>query len=280
MTPGAIALVLGSAALHATWNALTRRARAPFLFLWSAMVVATIAFAPLALAIDPTGLGAAIVPLVGSGIVHALYFVALSSAYRHGDLSVVYPIARGTGVALVPVIAALALGESIALLGAIGIAVVVAGIGVTGSSAPRQGEVARAAIARAAITGVLIAIYSVLDRTGARAMHPLPFVVGTNLIACALSAPLALRHRDELRAEWRANGRTIVLASGMTLGGYLLVLFAFRMAPTAYVSASREISIAIAAAIGMTVLGEPRSRSRIAGAFLVVLGVVLVALAG
>lgn len=279
MTTGAIGLVLCSAVLHATWNALTRRARTPFPFLWSAMVVATLAFAPLALMTDGTGAFDAILPLVGSGVVHALYFVALSSAYRQGELSVVYPIARGMGVALVPLIAALALGEPVGLLGAIGIAIVVAGIGVTGSSAPRRGEVARAALGRAAITGVLIAIYSVLDRTGARAMHPLPFLVGTNVIACTLSAPLALRRREELIDEWRANGRTIVLASGMTLGGYLLVLFAFRIAPTAYVSASREISIAIAAAIGMTFLGEPRSRSRIGGALLVVLGVVLVSLA-
>src|SRR5687767_5183345 len=104
MTLAAIALVTGAAILHATWNAFTKTARDPFAFLWSAMLVAAIVLAPFAVAIGADGASEAAVPLVGSGIVHALYFVALSSAYRSGDLSVVYPIARGLGVALVPLL--------------------------------------------------------------------------------------------------------------------------------------------------------------------------------
>jgi drug/metabolite transporter (DMT)-like permease len=279
VTATSIALVLGAAVLHATWNALTKRAQDPFAFLWLSMVIAASLLTPPAIALGVAQLERALVPLLASGAIHALYFVTLAAAYRRGDLSVVYPIARGLGVALVPLLASLAIGEDISLLGAIGIAIVALGIATTGLAArPPGGSPPRLAIALALATGVLIAGYSLVDRVGVRRIeHPLPFLVATTWISVLLSAPLA--RRAALAAEWKANRARIAIASTMNLSGYLLVLFAFRLAPTAYVVAMREVSIAFAAAAGMMLLGEPRSPARAAGAALVVAGVAFVALA-
>ncbi|MDQ3034911.1 MAG: hypothetical protein M3Y87_21060, partial [Myxococcota bacterium] len=210
MSASAMLLLVAAASLHATWNALTKRARDPFAFLWLSMSVAVLTLAPVAIVIavgeeafDP---GAALGPILGSGAVHAMYFVALAGAYRHGDLSIVYPIARGLGVGLVPLLAAVFLAERIADTGALGIAIVVVGIAVTGFGArtktvpPTAARAPRRGVLLAILTGVLIATYSLLDRTGARAMHPIPFLVLTTALALAGSAPLALARRAALRA--------------------------------------------------------------------------------
>ena len=106
MTGAALALVLTAAASHAFWNALAKRARNPLVFLWSSVTLATAALAvPALLVADGGQLRAGAPFLVATIVLHAFYFYALSSSYGAGDFSRVYPIARGLGVALVPVVA-------------------------------------------------------------------------------------------------------------------------------------------------------------------------------
>ena len=285
MSPTSVALLLVTACLHATWNALTKRATDAFLFLWSSMTLATLTLVPVAwwIGFGDVWSAGAIAPVLGSAGVHAVYFVVLARAYREGDLSLVYPIARGLGVALVPVLAVPFLGEIPTIQGALGIALVVLGIvviGVLGRATSGDGPFARG-LPRGApwalATGPLIATYSLLDHEGVRVVHPLPFLVTTTSIALALTAPLALRRAQALRAEWRAHGRTIAIASTTNLSGYLLVLFAFRSEPAGYVVATRELSIVVAALVGARLLGEGRAAMRVLGASVVVAGVALVA---
>jgi drug/metabolite transporter (DMT)-like permease len=283
----ALLLVAGAAVLHAGWNALAKRAGDPVLFLWWAGAVATALYTPIALAtLARQGLRAAALPfVVGTVILHAVYFFALGRAYAAGDYSVVYPIARGLGVALVPIGALLLFDERLSALGTLGIALVAGGILGLRAGLPRSPRAAvgaarpRAGTGWAAATGVLIAGYSLLDHAGVARLSPLAYIWLMQLGSCLLLAPVALARRDALACEWRQNRSTIVAAAIMSPTAYLLVLFAFQLSKTGYVVAAREMSIALSTIIGAAWMNERIGRRRLAGAAVVLAGVICVALA-
>lgn len=287
MSGRAIALVLCAAVIHAAWNALAKRAHHPTVFLWSSVAVATLVLAPLGLRYVPAeGIPSSAIPFViATTLIHAVYFYALARGYASGgDLSLVYPIARGLGVALVPVTALLLLDERPSPLGAAGVALVVAGIAAI-SLASREGGLRgnKYRLARgtgwAVLTGLTIAAYSLVDKVGVSRLHPLPYLgllgVGMTLVL----VPVVWRARAALVHEWRVNWRAILVASTLNLTSYLLVLFAFRLAKTGYVVAAREASIVLSVLIGWLWLGESGPGRRLVGAAVVLAGVACVALA-
>jgi uncharacterized membrane protein len=225
---------------------------------------------------------------LASVALHAVYFYALGRAYGAGDLSLVYPVARGLGVALVPLLAFLFLGERLSLLGAAGIALVVLGIAAmharggrpAGAPAPASGGPAGRAtgLRWAILTGLTIAAYSVVDKAGVARIHPLAYISAMGGGMTLLLAPLVLRRRASLVREWRANGRAIAVASTMNLTSYLLILFAFRLSKAGYVVAARETSIVLSVLIGAVLMREGQVAPRLAGAAVVLAGVACVAL--
>src|SRR5438046_4358888 len=271
--------------LHAVWNALAKRARDQLVFLWSSVSLASVILVPVGLLGLPAGgVPAAAVPFVIATIViHAVYFYALGRTYRHGDFSRVYPIARGLGVARVPVVALVVFGERLSRLGTVGVALVVAGIVAlhlaVGGRGGRRGEPRGAGTAWALLTGLLIASYSIVDKAGVSRLHPLPYIALMGLGMSALLTPAVVRDRPALAREWRENWRTIAVASSMNLTSYLLVLFAFRLSKVGYVVAGREPSHLFPAFIGGLRPGQGRALPRPAGASIVLAGVVCVALA-
>jgi drug/metabolite transporter (DMT)-like permease len=275
VAPEAFALVLAAAVLHVGWNALGKRGRDPLAFLWSATALASGLFLPVALwPLAVHGLPAAAVPFViATAVVHSAYFYALSRAYRAGDLSVVYPVARGLGVALVPVLALPLFGERLSPLGTLGIALVVTGIVLMGGIA-RPG----AGTAWALLTGSMTAIYSLVDKAGVARLHPVPYIGLMFVGMTVLLAPAALADRLALRREWGLNRRAI-LAASMMLGGYLLVLFAFRLSKAGYVVAAREVSIVLSTLLGHLWLRERHPGRRLAAAAVVLAGVICVVFA-
>jgi drug/metabolite transporter (DMT)-like permease len=309
MSGRALALVLGAAAIHAAWNALAKKAHHPIAFLWSSVVIATAALGPFGLRYLPEGgiPGAAVPFVIATSLIHAVYFYALARAYGSGgDLSLVYPIARGLGVALVPLVAFAVLDERPSPLGAVGVALVVVGIAAislassslapsptgetegrasTSSLAPGGGEGrARGRILGrgtgwAVLTGLTIAAYSLVDKAGVARLHPLPYLVVLGAGMSLLLAPFVWRARSAFVHEWRVNWRAIVVASTLNLTSYLLVLFAFRLAKAGYVVAARESSIVLSVLIGWLWLGERGLGRRLAGAAVVLAGVACVALA-
>jgi drug/metabolite transporter (DMT)-like permease len=285
MSGRALALVLGAAAIHAAWNALTKKAHHPIAFLWSSVVIATAALGPFGLRYLPErGIPDAAVPFViATTLIHAVYFYALARAYGSGgDLSLVYPIARGLGVALVPLVAFAVLDERPSPLGVVGVALVV--VGIAAISIPRgEGEVRGRLFGRgtgwAVITGLTIAAYSLVDKAGVAHLHPLPYLVVLGAGMSFLLAPAVIRAREAFVHEWRVNWRAILVASALNLTSYLLVLFAFRLAKAGYVVAARESSIVLSVLIGGLWLGERAPGRRLAAAVVVVAGVACVALA-
>lgn len=285
MTAAALALVVAAAVLHASWNALAKRSGDPVAFFCLASVFAVLVLAaPATWIVARDGIRAAAVPFVVATIaLHGLYFGTLARAYGAGAYSMVYPVARGLGVALVPVVAVATLHERVSSLGALGIGLVVAGIVAVqfaaGSRPAGTPSSALAGLGWAAATGVVIACYSLVDKAGVAHLHPVPYLVliEAGTVACLL--PAARRRRGALAQEWRAQGRAIVAAGAMSGLAYLLVLFCFQLSKAAYVVASRELSIVFSAVIGSLWLGEGRLGPRLAAASVVLAGVLCVALA-
>jgi drug/metabolite transporter (DMT)-like permease len=129
------------------------------------------------------------------------------------------------------------------------------------------------------VTGLTIAAYSLVDKAGVARLHPMPYIALMGAGLSVVLAPVVLADRPALRREWRRHWRTILVASAMNLTSYLLVLFAFRLSKVGYVVAARELSILFSAFIGSLWLGEGRLAPRLAGASVVLAGVVCVALA-
>jgi len=280
---GALVLVVAAAGLHAGWNAIAKRGGDPVVFLWLATLVSSVALLPLgAWYLVTDGLPATALPFVGATIVlHTVYFYALGRAYASGAYSLVYPVARGLGVALVPILALLLLDERLSPLGTLGVLLVVAGI-VSLHRLP-VGDAALSAAPRRAllwpiVTGLTIAGYSLVDKAGVARLNPVPYIFLMEGGCALVGLPLIRLRHDAVRLEAR-GWRRIVLAALMSTLAYTLVLFAFRLSKTGYVVASRELSIVLSAVIGSLWLREGRLAPRLTGAAIVLSGVVCIALA-
>lgn len=284
----AIGLILAAAVLHALWNMLLRRGSHPEAFAWWLAVAAAVVYLPLAAYFLVTqGLPAAGWPFVAAtGAIHALYFVLLGRAYSHGDLTVVYSIARGTGPLLVPAIAIPFLGERLSLVGAAGVAAIVVGVvtlqmgGFSAGALARLRLSTRQPAARYAFaTGVTIAIYSVVDKAGVGRVHPVLYGYLLFVGAAALSSVYFLGwRRGAVVACWRENRGSIVLAGVLSPATYFLALVAFRLGQVSYLAPMREVSIVVAALLGAFVLGERLSPGRLASVLVTAFGVVMIGL--
>jgi uncharacterized membrane protein len=198
-----------------------------------------------------------------SGAVELAYFHALSHAYRRGDASAVYPVARGTAPALAVLVGLLALHERLAVAQLVGVAVVVAGIWL---ARPPLG--ARSALPAAVLTGVLIAAYSAIDKVG----------VGLGpswLYAWAVFASTSLWLLPWARFGLAAQALPVGVLSVTSYG---LVLLAFGLAPLALVAPLRESGVVVVALYGVLRLRErERALPKLAGAGAVLCGAALLA---
>jgi len=282
VSSGALVLVVCAAALHAGWNALAKRGGDQIVFLWLATIASTVAVTPLGIwQLSQDGVAMAAVPFILATIaVHALYFYALGRAYASGAYSLVYPVARGLGVALVPVLALFVFDERLSPAGTLGIALVVAGIAALHllpgrpAGAPRLGR----GLLWPILTGFTIAGYSLVDKAGVARIHPVPYIMLMEIGCALLGLPLLWLRPAAVRREL-GGWRRVVLAGVMSMLAYTLVLFAFRMSKTGYVVAARELSIVLSALIGSLLLREGRLAPRLAGAAIVLAGVACIAAA-
>lgn len=281
MSLAALVLVVCAAGLHAGWNALAKRGGDQIVFLWCATIASTVAVTPLGIwTLAQEGFPRAALPFVAATIVvHVLYFFALGRAYASGAYSLVYPVARGLGVALVPVLALFLFDERLSPVGTLGVALVVAGIAALHllprpAGAPRLGH----GLLWPILTGFTIAGYSLVDKAGVARINPVPYIMLMESGCALLGLPLLLVRPAAVRREL-SGWRWIVLAGVMSTLAYTLVLFAFRMSKTGYVVAARELSIVLSALIGSLWLREGSLAPRLAGAAIVLAGVVCIAVA-
>jgi drug/metabolite transporter (DMT)-like permease len=269
----ALALALGAAGLHALWNLLLARADDPRAATAAALAVAVAAFAPVAVLAGTVHARAW--PYVGvSAALEAGYFLLLSAAYRQGELSAVYPVARGAAPVLVLGAAVAGVGGAVGGTQVAGI--VLAGAGIVavqrGGAAPAD----RRALALALATAAAIAGYTLVDRQGLRHADPLPYLWLVMAPSAALTVAVTVHERGAAAVRGAVGGATVT-AGLASFGAYALVLAALQRAPAAAVAAVRETSIVLAVAAGVVVLREPVGRLRWAGALAVTAGVALVA---
>ena len=296
----ALALVLAAAVLHATWNLLAKRAggagSGAVAFVWLVGTISTLLLAPLVVGVfvlQRPRLGPVELAFIaGSAIIHLAYFLLLQRAYRAGDLSLIYPLARGTGPALSTAAAILLLGERPTPLALLGAALIVASVVVLAASAGGGGGGPTPAATRAAgahpaaravafgiATGVLIAAYTVWDKhaVATLAISPILLEWCSQVARVVLLAPAAARRREAVRALWRLHRREILGVAIMGPLGYLFVLAALAFTPVSYVAPAREVSILIGAAMGHRLLGEGHAPRRLAAAAAMVAGLVALA---
>jgi len=283
VTGAALALVLSAAVIHATWNAMAKGAREPMAMLWWAGVLSSIVFAPPSFyVLWRDGFSPRALPFVLATVtLHGVYFFSLGKAYQSGDFSVVYPMARGLGVAIVPVGAYYFFDERLSRLGILGIVLIGSGIFALHwrRGAWSEGALLRPGTGWAIVTGLCIASYSLVDKIGVSHINPLPYLWAMMLGSCVSLLPPVLRCPGALTREWRENRLAVILSGFLSPGGYLLVLFAFRLSKAGYVVAGREVSIVISALVGSILLKEGQLGQRLVGAGIVAAGVICVALA-
>ena len=281
----ALAAVLLAALTHATWNLVAKRAAGSRRFVWMYSIGSVVLFAPLVAWIvlrDRPHFGALQWGALGAtSVLHLAYSLVLQAGYRVSDLSLVYPIARGSGPLLSFVGAVVLLGERPTWLSALGLALVVGGIllvaGLTREPhrAPRQG------ILFGLTTGVFIAAYTVNDGWAVKILGVSPFIVDFtgNVLRVLVLTPFALRERAPLRSEVRAYAAPAAVVSVLGPLGYILVLFAMRYAPISHVAPAREVATLLGAYFGSRLLRERSAPERLIGAALIVAGVVSLACA-
>lgn len=288
MSALAIAGLLFSAGLHAIWNMLAKRGRDNQAFLVNAVIVSTALLAPLALLRWAPIPAAAWPVIVLSAALEATYYLLLGRAYRGGDLSMVYPISRGSSPLFVTLIAVLVLGERIAPIGAIGIALTVLGIYVLHLKSFTRGALLEPLRALrdsrvsqiALLTGLTIAGYSAVDKVGVGMVDPVQYIFIVFALSLVMLAPfMAGRKRAAMAAEWRANWKSLLAVGAMIGGGYLLILIILSTNKVSYATSVRGASVVFGALLGMLVLKEGMSDKKLLGSLVIFAGIICIGLA-
>jgi drug/metabolite transporter (DMT)-like permease len=289
MTGVAFTLVLASAFAHATWNFLLKRSEYKVAFLWALFSFSFVVFMlPAAVFAYTDGLGwRGLLFGVVSALLHGAYGLALARGYQIGDLSVVYPIARGMAPALIPIIAVVLFDEAVSGWGWLGIAFVVTGILVVQFQSLHPRDLARPlrnmggrAAAVALLTGALITTYTLWDKEAL--VHLAPVTLNQfSMSGYVLLLPFLVFRQQALsvRTEWRERRVSIIAAGILAPLGYLLVLIALTTSKVSYVAPAREVGIVIGALLGVVMLHEGYGRTRIVGSVLIVAGAMTLGLA-
>jgi uncharacterized membrane protein len=284
MSALALALVLSAAVVHATWNYLLKRSGGGTAFVWLFATLSAVLYAPLALAVlwwTRPALGwMALALMFATAVLHTAYYILLDRGYRAGDLSLVYPLARGSGPLITVLVAVLLLQErpsEIAIAGAllIGCGVVL----LTGNlSRLREGGSA-GAVGYALLTGCMIASYTIVDKLAVAAFLVPPILQdwAANCGRVLLMTPMAFQSKSEIRPTWQRAKREIVAVALLCPLSYILVLTAMVFTPVSYVAPAREVSILVAALMGTHLLAEGHGARRLAAAAAMVAGITCLA---
>jgi drug/metabolite transporter (DMT)-like permease len=292
----AFALVMVGALIHAGWNIVAKKAGGDARFTFYSGVIMALFWGPFCI-----WLGWHVVPtwtlrewglITLSGMVHWVYFVCLLTGYRKSDLTVVYPVARGSGPLLSSGVAVVVFGEQLSALGLFGIVSVAVGVFfIAGGPAlvrmlrSGHGDAAQhrrviAGLFWGALTGALIACYTVIDAYTIKviAVSPILFDYWCNIARLPLASLPVLRQPKSSWQQFLVQWKPAAIVAIFSPMAYVCVLYAITMAPVSHVAPAREVSMLFAALIGGHLLGESDKGLRIAGAACMAAGVMALAL--
>lgn len=290
--------LLSAASLHALSNMLIKQARDKLAFAWWSNAALSILGLPLLFFVGrPQPIGW--VYVLASGLIEAIYFITLTRAYALGDLSQVYPVARGSAPLFTLLWATLFLNEHPSLGGLIGIGLIVSGlylVNLPSMAAWRTPLIGlRSSASRwALLTGFFISIYSTIDKVGVQYFDPLVYLyLFLTVMSLGLSVQWLMPARraallNEVRPThnvhsikaWAKPIGRVLAGAVFGTAAYALVLMALRLSPVSYVSPVRELSVVLGAWIGTRFMGEQGGRVRIAASLLIAAGIITIAVFG
>jgi drug/metabolite transporter (DMT)-like permease len=297
MSATALALILVAALAHATWNLFSKQASVAGAssFVWLMSLTATVLYAPvvaLSVLVSPPRLTPlAWLFMIGTGLLQVGYFLFLQAGYRLGDLSLVYPLGRGTGALLAALAGITLLGERPGAAGITGIGLVVLGVLVLGapgraagpaspaSGSPASGSPASRAITFALVTGMFIASYTLWDKYAVSTLRVPPLLQGyaSLPVMALLLAPSALRQRGRTTRVWRRYRRQVTGAAVLSPLAYVLVLIAMSFTAVSAVAPAREVSVLVGVILGRRLLGEGSLARRLTAAAAIAAGIICIA---
>jgi len=286
MTTQALLLVIAAAVLHAVWNLVTKKVNGKLTFFWLIAIASAIIYLPFVIwqllqtqvFVTPT----VVVFLVVSSVLHLVYFVILQAGYRKADLSVVYPVARGSGPLLSVTGAILCFNEKPGWLAIAGVLLIVAGVLIMTGFRLRLSEDKRlkAGLLYGVLTGLFIAAYTLWDRLAVVNQHisALLITFAAMLLPSLLLIPVAIKGKQQVKQEVRQYWKEIILIAVFQPLSFILVLIALKTTPVSYVAPARELSIVFGVFFGANLLKEGNALRRSIAAIIMLIGIALLAI--
>ena len=285
MTLLALCLVLVAAFIHATWNYLTKLAKGGVLFTWLFSVISSLLYLPLAV-----GTYLYVQPQFGwlefgfcavTAILHLAYILLLQQGYKHGDLSLVYPLARSTGPALSTLAAIILFAErpsAFTLLG--GLLIIFGVFFITGGTRFHSAKNVKHSILFGVMTGIFIGAYTIWDAYAVRILLIPPLILDymSGLGRTIFLAPIALHNWPKVIDEWHRNRYKIIAVAILSPIAYILVLTALTFTPVSYIAPAREISVLLVVLMGSLLLKEGHVKTRLFWGTIIFLGMTILAL--
>ena len=280
MTIEVFALVVLSALLHACWNIITKKFSGNYSLIYLSFCAGMLVSVPLALPhlSAPVDWCAILPLLLVTGVLHAVYGFLLSFTYHNGDISTLYPIVRGSGIAGSVMLGFLLLHEHLPWQAYGGVATVIGGIALLSYRRDRSATPLRG-IGLALLSGIFIMSYTILDKIIVDRIHPMVLMASMQMVSFVMFLPyVLLKRREEAMLTLRTLKLPVLGIALSALASYLIILFAFQLAPISRIVAVRELSVVFGAVTGYLLFKESFSLLRLAGVVTVVLGIVLVKL--
>ncbi len=283
MTAFALTLLLCAGFVHAGWNYLAKKVGGGPVFLWMIAIVSTLMYAPLAagaiwwgkfhIGLLETGV------MLVTALLHIAYFLLLLKGYKVGDLSLVYPLARGTGPVLSMLLAILLYHERPSLVAIAGGLMVAGGVFALSGGAGGTWAGRRLAVCYGLLTGLTIAIYTLWDKLAVSTylIPPLVLTWAIDVGRALLLGPIAVKRWPEVQRQWQQHRKEIIAVGVLCPLSYILVLTALVTTPVSYIAPAREVSILIGAVMGSRWLLEQEARRRLPAALVIVAGIVALA---
>jgi drug/metabolite transporter (DMT)-like permease len=280
----AFTLVICGAVVHALWNIIAKAGSGGPLFVWAYSTASALIYLPVAmwavLATTSTWTPLGLTAIFMSGVLHLGYALALQGGYGKADLSIVYPVARGTGPTLSVIGAILLLGEPCTWPIVVGTSVVVIGVYTVGVLGRAPVGPIWSGIKWGVLTGLFIAAYTVNDGAAVRLLGVSPIIIDYfgNLVRLFLLTPVALRNRHSLTEHWRKAYKSVLGVAVLIPIPYVLALYAMTLTSVSAIAPARELSMMVGVLFSRFLLDEPNVATRFLGAGMIAVGVATLAL--
>ena len=274
-----ITIVLISTFIHALWNFLIKKSNHPYEYIQLLAIFSGLIAVPFSIYFifveDLTYTGILLSFL--SGFIHIFYFYFLGKAYQTGQLSYVYPISRGTSVALVPIIGTLLLNDQIGIYSIFGILIVFFGIfflSINDLLSINKKNIKNVLIPL--LIGATITIYTIVDSIAVTLINPIIMFSISSFFGGLFSIILFDRRINHFGIIIKKNILFILIISSMSAIGYPMILYAYKYSLVSLVAPLREVSTVYAAILGILFLNETYSKTKILGISLIVIGAILI----